>query len=333
MHDGSKPARRGVARPDDPTRHRHETVTGPTNAKGKPKRARSKAGRSKQRELDQFNTLPEVAAYLYPFVEELFGDGTYQMVEPSAGRGAFLDMMPADTIAFDRDVQRAGVLKKDFLKVRIGTDPEKTIVIGNPPFGKGSELAIAFFNRAAPQVCAICMIFPATFRKASIQNRLDHNFHLLKEVEVPRNAFEFEGKVKHVPTVFQIWVRRPEPRPRRIGELSHPDFSLTDAANGDFAMQRIGADAGLVKDNLGQSASSHYFIKGEVRWIMERIDFTEVAANTAGCPSLSIPEMIAEYRKVVEGRTGKRRPRWMIYVILELSALRRRWSKSRRRRS
>lgn len=332
MHDGSKATRRVVAL-DDPGRHRRETVSGNSNAKGRPKRARSKTARSKQRELDQFNTLPEVAASLYPFVEELFGDGTYQMVEPSAGRGAFLDVMPADTIGFDRDVQRAGVLKKDFLKVRIGTDPEKTIVVGNPPFGKACELAIAFFNRAAPQVCAICMIFPATFRKASVQNRLDRHFHLLKEVQVPRNAFEFEGEVKHVPTVFQIWVRRSKPRLLHVLEFRHADFEFTGPDEGDFAIQRIGANAGRVKDNLGHKKTSHYFIKGDVRWIMEQIDFTGVAANTAGCPSLSIPEIIAGYRKVVEDRTGKKRRRWMIYVVLKLSALRRHWSSLGKRRS
>lgn len=308
MKDGRTPTRRAGARRGDVARRRGKGDAAKHTGKAKLRTSKAKPLRSRPRELDQFNTQPWVAAYLFPFVQELFGDGTYQMVEPSAGKGAFLDVMPADTIAYDLDVQREGVIEKDFLTVQIGTDPDKTVLVGNPPFGTRAEKAIAFFKHAAPQVCAIAMIFPTTFRKASVENRLDRSYHLVREIEVPRNAFEFEGKVKHVPSVFQIWVRRSEPRALRKRERRHPDFEVGRTSEGsDFAIQRIGADAGTVKDNLEQNENSHYFIKGDVRAIMEGIDFRSIAANTAGCPSLAIAEIIEEYRKAVGRRARKKR--------------------------
>ena len=60
--------------------------------------------------------------------------------------------------------------------------PNKTkryLVVGNPPFGKISSIAIKFFNKSAEYADCIAFIIPRTFKRVSVQNKLNLNFHLM----------------------------------------------------------------------------------------------------------------------------------------------------------
>jgi hypothetical protein len=133
-------------------------------------------------------------------------------------------------------------------------------------------------------VIAIALILPRTFRKASIENRIDRAFHLLREETVPDDAFLFRSKLYNVPAVFKIWERRGELRGLRHVETQHPDFEFTTSDRADFAIQRVGARAGRVHHDFTVSPSSHYFIRGNVEAIMARLDFASVVGNVAGNP-------------------------------------------------
>ena len=51
--------------------------------------------------------------------------------------------------------------------------------LGNPPFGKNCSLAIKFFNKAAEFADLIAFIIPRTFKRISIQNKLNLNFSFI----------------------------------------------------------------------------------------------------------------------------------------------------------
>jgi hypothetical protein len=131
-------------------------------------------------------------------------------LEPAAGDGAFFDLLPADNrlgIDLDpRDVE--GVIEHDFFSYN-GLDARVYGTIGNPPFGKNANMAIKFFNHCAQISGFIAFILPRTFKKDSVLNKIDENFHLKYEELLPDNSFEIDGVDKSVPTVFQIWVKRP----------------------------------------------------------------------------------------------------------------------------
>lgn len=257
--------------------------------------------------LDQYYTRLEVAAYLYRTVQLLFDLALFLIVEPSAGMGSFYRLFPFGSLGYDVDPKYPGILKADFLTVQIKTD-RKIAVIGNPPFGRNSNMAIDFFNHAARQAHVIAMILPRTFRKPWAENQLDRAFHLLREETVPDNAFLFRGKPFNVPTVFQIWERRPEKRALRIRETRHPDFEFTTADLADFAIQRVGAQAGRVHRGFKKSKKSHYFIRGDVENIMVQLrgEFSKVAGDVAGNPSLAKAEIVSLYREWL--RSGSPRP-------------------------
>lgn len=246
--------------------------------------------------LDQYYTRPDVAAHFYGVFQEHFRPHLFQLVEPSAGTGSFLQLLPEGSLGYDVDPKYPGIQTADFLTVRIASD-RKIAVIGNPPFGKNASKAVRFFNHAARQSSVIAFILPRTFRKASIVNRLDPAFHLLREEVVPDDAFLFRSKPYNVPAIFQIWERRGSPRTPWPQETRHPDFEFTTPDRADFAIQRVGAQAGRVHHDFAMSPSSHYFVRGDVEAIMSRLDFASVVGNVAGNPSLSKSEIISLYRE------------------------------------
>ena len=260
------------------------------------------------RRLDQFYTRRAVAKSIVDWYDGqsikhdfLRLEGA-TVIEPSAGTGAFLRLLPPDTIAYDLDPKAPGIAKADFLEVDLGGDPS-ALVFGNPPFGKNASKAIKFFNHAASAAKVIAFIVPLTFQKASVQNRLDLKFHLIAEMPIPKDAFTFEGRLKDVPSVFQIWARRTKAREKLALPNTHPDFEFLPEGRireAHFAVQRVGVRAGRVHHDLTASPSSHYFIKAapgitDLFSVFSRLNLKDAAARTAGQPSLAKTELVSEY--------------------------------------
>lgn len=253
--------------------------------------------RLSSRELDQFYTRPKVAARCYRIFREHFSPDEFLMVEPSAGKGAFFRLLPPGSRGYDLEPRCPGVETRDFFSVEIVSD-RKVAVIGNPPYGKRSDLAVRFFNHAARQCDVIAFIVPRTFRKAWLVNKLDRSFHLVREEVMPSNAFTFQGRPANVPAVFQIWERRPERRALISRQTTHPDFEFVSPENATVVIRRIGARAGWIHPDKTVSESSHYFIAGDVDRIMRELEpqFRRMAQNTAGCPSLAKAEIVSIYQ-------------------------------------
>lgn len=246
---------------------------------------------------DQYYTREDVSARFYRTFKKHFDPGLYLMVEPSAGTGSFLKLLPDGSVGYDVDPQYPGIIPDDFLNVEIKSH-RPVAIIGNPPFGKNASMAVKFFNHAARQSNVIALILPRSFRKASIQNRLDQAFHLIFDETVPDDAFLFEGKPFNVPATFQIWERRSVLRRLRNVEVQHPDFEFTTADKAHFAIQRVGARAGRLHHDFGASPSSHYFIRDKVGKAMAQLNLRSVTGDVAGNPSLAKSKIV--YGKVEE---------------------------------
>lgn len=249
------------------------------------------------RKLDQFYTHDDVAKEMYDWICGFFDAKELVFVEPSAGSGAFSRLFPRGSFAYDIDPRGPGIIKADFLSMPL-PQTGRVAVIGNPPFGKNASMAVKFFNHAATKAEVIALIVPLTFQKISLQNRLSLDFHCIAEKAVPQNAFIMCGQTKHVPTVFQIWVKKSNPRVKTILPTTHPDFNYTCSEHATFAIQRVGADAGKVHHNFSLSKSSHYFMSANadgVEDVFRSINCRLVARRTGGNPSLSKAELVDLY--------------------------------------
>lgn len=252
------------------------------------------------RRLDQFYTKPEIARQCFDFLAKNINPCEYNLwIEPSAGEGSFYNILPEPKIGIELVSNIPSYINADFLKWQPESHYNRAIAVGNPPFGKNASLAIKFFNHAASMVNCIAMIFPRTFQKDSIKNKLELLFHLEAEHLLPEDAFTYEGRDYSVPAVFQIWIRKTILRQKHYPKLIHEDFLFTTKENADFAVQRVGVNAGKIKDNLKEiSPSSHYFIKAQnsaIKATFRRIDFASVKYKTAGNPSISKGELINLY--------------------------------------
>ena len=255
----------------------------------------------KSKELDQFYTKHLIAMECYKQLLEFMKlnkiNNTFWL-EPSAGSGAFYSLLPKNRLGIDLEPKIDGVICHDFLTYPL--ERNDYLTIGNPPFGKNSSLAIKFFNKCALYSNVIAFVLPKTFKKASTLKKLNKQFHLCHEYDLPDFSFEFESKEYNVPSVFQIWVKSDSPRLNFKAVVTHEDFIFTTKEKSNLAIQRVGNAAGTVKEIFSHCAvSSHYFINSteEVKNIFKKINWNSVKYNTAGNPSISKPELISLYNQ------------------------------------
>lgn len=220
-------------------------------------------------------------------------------LEPSAGSGAFYSLLPSSSrVGVDIEPKVEGVIASDFFDFDLGETTYFTV--GNPPFGKNSSLAVRFFNRCAKHSVGIAFIVPKTFKKDSVKDKLDMNFHLVYEEDVEQDAFNRDGQIVHVPCVFQIWLRTDEVR-EKAQKYKTEDFHFVNKNDDDFDFyfQRVGVNAGRIKPKRSRASdSSHIRVKVNRKDVIETlslVNWDDIKHNTAGNPSISKNEMIKAY--------------------------------------
>src|SRR5438067_12036636 len=85
-------------------------------------------------------------------------------LEPSAGDGAFYDLLPADRRrGIDIDSRRPDILQADFLTFDDFAPGVTYAAIGNIPWGENGP--VKFFNRCADHCSVIAFLVPMSFRR------------------------------------------------------------------------------------------------------------------------------------------------------------------------
>lgn len=182
--------------------------------------------RGRKIDLDQYNTLPEVASYCWNKLKKYIKtDGAtlskYKIIEPSAGTGAFYNLLPKDDrIGIDIVKYNDEYIQKDFLTWAPNTGDKPCIVVGNPPFGYRGWLALSFLNKAAEFSDYVGFILPMSFQsdgKGSPKNRV-RGLALVHSEKLPEDVFILpNGEKQKVNTLWQIWKKGP---PKTIPDLS-----------------------------------------------------------------------------------------------------------------
>ena len=255
--------------------------------------------------LDKFYTKAAIAKLCIEKIKDITAYDN--IIEPSAGNGAFLDFLPSNTVAFDIEPAHDKVVQADWFSVDKKQFLGDTLIIGNPPFGVQSNLAIRFFNDGATFAKTIAFILPLSFKKNSIQNKLSLDFHLIDELIIPKNAFILNAVDYDIPTVFQIWERGIQKRKKIILPTKSSYFDYVDKEKADIRVPRVGGKTGIATLDLEAAATSNYFIKNKTELTNE--DFVELINSiefpsilwTVGPKSLSKGEMVYE----IEKRLGK----------------------------
>jgi len=147
---------------------------------------------------------------------------------------------------------------------------------------------------------------PKSFKKVSVQNRLNLYFHLITEVDLPENSFLLNNENYSVPCVFQIWERDNIPREKIKLKTTTDLFSFVDKESAKIRIPRVGGNAGKATLNLDGAKTSNYFIINNTELSDEQfVDFVNSLkfpsiTYTVGPKSLSKGELIAIFEENYE---------------------------------
>ena len=231
------------------------------------------------------------------------------IIEPSAGNGAFNELIKTlsnNYKFYDLEPENNEIIQQDFLELDYKREKNKKIhIIGNPPFGRQSSIAIKFIKKSCDFCDSISFILPKSFKKESMKSKFPLNFHLVYEWDLPENAFLVNNVEYNVPCVFQIWEKKTESRIKleKIEPLHFIFVKKPD--NPDISFRRVGVNAGVISKDIDiKSEQSHYFITftnnksiDENIEQLKKITFTH--ENTVGPRSISIQELIQEFNKYI----------------------------------
>jgi hypothetical protein len=271
--------------------------------------------------LDKFYTIPSYSKKCIDKVFELYDKSRFDLiVEPSAGNGSFLNQLECDNIiGIDISPENTDIIKMDFFDYTPNLNLNNILVIGNPPFGKISSIAIKFFNHSAKWANVIAFIIPRTFRRPSVQNKLNNMFHLIYDEDVSTKPCCFIPQMM-VKCCFQIWEKKPIERPFINLPTKHEDWEFlpfgpideygqpTPPNGADFAMRAYGGKIGEIeKIKLSKlRPKSWHWIKSNINKEelinrFNQLDYSD-SFNTARQNSMGRGELVRLYNDFINSK-------------------------------
>tara|TARA_B110000046_G_scaffold184863_1_gene224594 strand:+ start:7269 stop:8090 length:822 start_codon:yes stop_codon:yes gene_type:complete len=229
-------------------------------------------------------------------------------IEPSAGNGSFIDCiktMFTNYKFYDLEPDNTEIIKQDYLTFDYSELHKecKIHIIGNPPFGRQSSLAIKFIKKSCNFADTVSFILPKSFKKDSLKRCFPLNFHLETEYDLPNDSFLVDDKSYNVPCVFQIWVKNDTHRVKSIKHFPNKYQFVKKDVDHDISFRRVGNNAGDIDRTTEQkSEQSHYFIKFDNVLTYDLFDKLSninysCKDNTVGPRSISKQELMKEFNK------------------------------------
>ena len=270
------------------------------------------------RDLDQFYTTSADAQWcaeqLKPFLP-----GYPVYLEPSAGDGVFLPYMPRAT-AYDLYPMGPGIIQQDFLTLELPYDPNR-VSLGNPPYGKRSQLAINFLNHCATMGDVVAFVLPPSFRKWMVQSKINEVLSLVFDQDVPGQDYRLPNDtlIPNHRRVFQIWKREESKlggtrglRLCKAPPISHPDFQMWQYNNTpgalavfknkfDFAVPRQGYYDYTRRETIAERCERNIqwiLFKANSVEVLERLnnlDFGKLAERNTVTPGFGKADVVAFY--------------------------------------
>jgi predicted RNA methylase len=266
----------------------------------------------KRNTIDKYYTKNTVVNLCLSFIQKYIKiDNNDLIIEPSAGNGSFIvgiKTLSCNHIFYDLEPENTEIVKQDYLTGNYDdfkTKYNNIHIIGNPPFGRQSSLAVKFIKKSCEFCNSLSFILPKSFKKDSLKKSFPLNFHLLFECDIPKNSFLVDGVESDVPCVFQIWEKKNVNRVL-IEKLEPINFIFVGKTeNPDISFRRVGVNAGTISINIDEkSIQSHYFIKftndknmAHNLEILKPIQFKH--DNTVGPRSISKQELIKMFNQLL----------------------------------
>ena len=190
------------------------------------------------KEKDQFFTPTTTAKKCFElFCNEIhkYGDNEtdFNYIEPSAGDGGFLKVLPSNTIAMDIDPKNDSIIEQDYLDWKPTTN-NKFVVFGNPPFGLRGHMALKFINHSADFSDYVCFILPQLFESdgKGVPRKRVKGLNLIYSIKIESNFYEPDKNEIKINTIFQIWSKYHTNNEYDIKEYSTENMKIYSMSDG-----------------------------------------------------------------------------------------------------
>jgi hypothetical protein len=232
------------------------------------------------------------------------------IIEPSAGNGAFINCIKkmCDNYLFiDIEPRNRSVRKFNYLDFEMPPDIDfrKIHVIGNPPFGRMSSMAIKFIKISCEFCDTLSFILPKGFKKELAKRHFPPQFHLVYQIDLPNDSFVLNGEYYKVPCVFQIWVKKDTKR-KTHKKLYPMGFDFCSKSNRpNIAIRRTGKGAGdIFIETRNKNPGTHHFIKfTNGKSLKNNLQKVSKAIyqknNTLAAESVSKQEIIRQFNRLL----------------------------------
>ncbi len=258
-----------------------------------------KLGNRRKTGVEQYYTPKDLARNLSEELIAITGSDR-SFIEPAGGNGSFVSALESLGIekiqAVDLDPKHPRVKNADFLTHN--PKGSNLVTISNPPFGRNNSLSIPFFNHAANHSEYIAFLVPRSWRKWSVQNRLDRRFHLISDRDVAVNYVtdtgERIGANNDLRTCFQIWQRQDSLRPLiRVQDQGLVKKCKPETA--DIAIRVFGFGCGKSYRDFPRVANTTLMfltvLDARVFEVIEGLDYERFSLNTSYTRALALPEL------------------------------------------
>lgn len=251
---------------------------------------------------EQYYTPAAIADEILQNVKTLLGNvDQYPLLEPAGGTGNFIEsafrvgfrtILSYDIEPYHPLVREGSFLDQD---LRI----QGAVTVSNPPFGRNNSLSVPFFNHAANYSELIVFIVPRSWRKWTVQNKLDRRFHLVRDDDLTINYEDQSGnllsKKNLLRTCVQYWQKSPNELRRIYAVQDQGVIERTTYADADASFTLFGYGCGTVKTEFERKPNTtQMFIKLKHPRALEAInsvDFSRFYLNTAYTEALSMHEI------------------------------------------
>jgi len=190
------------------------------------------------KDKDQYFTPKETAKKCFDiFIEEIkkYNDNyeDFIFIEPSAGNGNFLEVLPKNTIAIDIEPLNEKIIKEDYLEW-IPNNNNRYIVIGNPPFGLRGHQALKFINHSAKFAEYVCFILPQLFASdgKGVPRKRVKGLNLIYSNELNTKFYDPNNNEIDVKTILQIWSKYNINTKYNINKFNNNDIQIYSMSNG-----------------------------------------------------------------------------------------------------
>ena len=185
---------------------------------------------------DQFFTHADVAQNCWNSFRKMLplDLSPYTFIEPSAGDGSFLKVLPQGSIGLDIEPRAPGIAKTDYLSWMPTDRSKKYIVFGNPPFGLRGHLALKFINHSHSFADYVCFILPQLFEsdgKGSPRKRVK-GYNLIHSEPLSSNFTTPEKTEVLIHGVFQIWSKHTTNETYALKQLKDKAFTIYSLSDG-----------------------------------------------------------------------------------------------------